>query len=290
MMETRFLLSERHNPHSRRRDDGGHWWGYPSRRGTVTAIVLHTAESPPSPASALNVARWQASTAAVPSSYHVLVDSDHTVRTVLDSQTAFHVRGFNSQSVGLSFATRAALWGRFPEWDEAALERGAEVARQWSALYDIPPRWITRAQALRGVRGFVRHSVMDPSRRGDPGSLFPSSRFFELVKGTSRTKRTWIEDMMAAGEAQLDDIARQLQRGAVASEKLAEAQGRLAAAQEALVAVDAAGFAARVREQYRLEPDPHSDGIQGTRVARDGLTLVGVAERLREAAAAVAEE
>lgn len=277
-METEFLLSERHNPHSRRRDDGGHWWGYPSRRKTVTAIVLHTAESPPSPASALNVARWQAFTAAVPSSYHVLVDSGHTVRTVLDSQTAFHVVGFNSPSVGLSFATRAALWGRYPEWDEAALQRGAEVARQWSALYDIPPRWITRAQALRGVKGFVRHSVMDPSRRGDPGSLFPSSRFFELVKGTSKTKRTWIEDMMAAGEAQLDDIARQLQRGAVARE-------RLAAAQEALVAVDVAGYAARARELYGLDPDPHSDGIHGVRVARGRVDLEEVGKRLAEAAA-----
>ena len=87
---------------------------------------------------------------------------------------------------------------------------------------------------------------------------------------------------MAAGEAQLDDIARQLQRGAVARE-------RLASAQEALVAVDVAGYAARARELYGLDPDPHSDGIHGGRVARGEVDLAEVGSRLREAAAGRAE-
>ena len=291
MTETRFLLSERTNPNSRVRDDGGRWWGYPTRRGAITAIVFHTAESPPSPASALNVARWQAHTATVPSSYHVLVDSDHTVRTVLDRQTAFHVVGFNSSSLGLSFATRASLWGRYPLWDEQALTRAAAVCRQWMALYGIPPRWLTRDQALRGVRGFVRHSTMDPDRRGDPGAKFPATRFMSLLDRPTPTpapdpepEPSWLEAIMAAGEAQLTDIARQLERNAKAREKQAAAVDRQAVATRALAAVQAAEHAAKVRRFYQLDADPHSDGIQGDRVASGARTLSDVGSELRDAA------
>lgn len=281
MTETRFLLSDRNNPHSRVRDDGNRWWGYPTRRGTITAIVVHTAESPPSPASALNVARWQAHTAPVPSSYQVLVDSDHTVRTVLDSQTAFHVVGFNSSSLGLSFATRASLWGRYPVWDEQALTRAATVCRQWMALYDIPPRWLTRDQALRGDRGFVRHSTMDPDRRGDPGAKFPAARFMSLLDRPAPTpdpvpEPTWMEAIMAAGEQQLADIAAALDRDAQARE-------RQAVATRALAAVEAARHAAQVRAHYQLDADPHSDGVHGDRVATGAATLADVGTALRDA-------
>lgn len=187
---TRFLLSERNNPHAPLRANGRRWWGYPSRSGGTAAIrviAIHTTENAPSPAVALNVARWQATTAPGPSSYHVIVDSDHTVRTVLDEHTAFHIANFNTASLGLSFGTRAALWGRYPEWDELALERGAAQVREWLDLYDIPLRWLTRAQALAGQRGLVRHSVMDPSRRTDPGGAFPAARFFRFIEEDDMT-------------------------------------------------------------------------------------------------------
>jgi hypothetical protein len=222
--ETRFLLSERTNPHSSVRADGNRWWGYPTRRAQITAIVVHTAESLPSPASALNVARWQAFTADVPSSYHVLTDSGNTVRTGLDSQTMFHAARFNSPSLGLSFATKAMLWGRYPVWDELALARGAAVCRVWQAEHGIPARWLSRAEAFRGVKGFVRHSVIDPDRRGDPGVNFPAARFFRLLEQG--------DVMTPAQEAKLDEVLRHLSdrrtRGYLARElevvKLAQAR------------------------------------------------------------------
>lgn len=180
MTETRFLLSEHNNRYAPMRSNGVRWWGYPGRNKPITCIVLHTAETPATSSSARSVAEWQ-SRATVPSSYHVLVDSTTTMRTVNDRDTAFHVARFNSGALGLSFATKASDWNVNRRWDSQALERAAVTARQWQALYSIPARWLTRPEASRGVKGFVRHSTMDPGRRGDPGMKFPAGRFFDLL-------------------------------------------------------------------------------------------------------------
>ena len=204
MATVEFLLAGRTNPHSRVRDNGVRWWGYPSRRGgtdAIRCIAVHTAETDPTATSAQTVASWQAYEATVPSSYHVLVDSDHTVRTVLDSQVAFHVGGFNTPSLGLSFATRAAWWDRNPTWDQQALARAADQARIWCKDYNIPRRWLTRTQALAGQAGFVRHSVMDPSRRSDPGAKFPAQTFFDLIAQEDLMATLDAEDLAAIAEA-----------------------------------------------------------------------------------------
>ena len=181
MTETRFLLSKRDNRHAAGYGSPGvRWWGYQGRRKPITCIVLHTAETPATSSSARAVAEWQ-SRADRPSSYHVIVDSQWTMRTVRDQDTAFHVADFNSGSLGLSWATRASDWNVNRRWDGMALARAAAVARQWQALYDIPRRWLTRPEAMRGIKGFVRHSTMDPARRSDPGLKFPADTFFQLL-------------------------------------------------------------------------------------------------------------
>lgn len=269
-MDVEYLLSERTNPNSRERDNGVRWWGYAHRRGgtdAIRVIGIHTTESPPSPASALNVAKWQAYTAPAPSSYNVLVDSDHRVRTVLDSQVAFHIRSFNTPSVGLSFATYATWWGKYPTWDEEALVRGAEQAREWVEQYDIPLRWLTRRQALNGERGFVRHSVMDPDRRSDPGNRFPSQTFFDLIRNGKKPATNWLEELMAVGEKQLEQIATALAKDANARRALAQ--------------VEAAKHVASVRGHYGHKKDPLSDAIWGERIA-DGENLKEAVEALRD--------
>ena len=180
MTETRFLLSEHNNRHAPLRSNGVRWWGQPGRNKPITCVAIHTAETPATSSSARSVAEWQ-SRAPVPSSYHILVDSTTTMRTVNDRDTAFHVASNNSYMLGLSFATRAHDWNVNRRWDDLALRRAAVVARQWQALYRIPARWLTRPEAMRGMKGFVRHSTMDPARRSDPGLKFPAVRFFELL-------------------------------------------------------------------------------------------------------------
>lgn len=184
---TYYYLEERTNPFSRVRDAAGRrWWGYPRRKGDVDPylVVLHTTEGAPAgPRTAVNTARWQASDAQTPSSYHVLIDWDHTVRTVRDESVAFHAVGFNTVALGLSWGTQAHTWGRNPKMDRVMIERGAVVAAEWCVKYGIPPRELTRAEAARGVKGFIRHSVAEhrKGRRSDPGSQFPMKEFLGLV-------------------------------------------------------------------------------------------------------------
>jgi hypothetical protein len=181
---TPYLLT-RDNPYARAwhkaRGRSYGFWGYPTRTTGVAGIRvigIHTAESDPSPASAENVARWQRDAAQQPSSYHRMVDSDSTVLTLPDEAVAFQIGAFNTPCISLSFATKASMWGRFPAWDAQAINRAAEVAAEWCRRYHIPLVWLSRSQALGGASGFVRHSVMDPDRRGDPGDKFPAGQFF----------------------------------------------------------------------------------------------------------------
>ena len=181
---TEYLLSQRHNRYSRKRSNGIQFWGYPRRRGgtdAITCVGVHITASAPG-TTASSVARWQAHEAPSPSSYHVLVDASTIVRTLEDRAVAFHIVGFNTKALGLSFAMPDGHWGRDPDADEQMLQRGAQQAAVWCKQYNIPPRWLTRSQAKRGVRGFIRHSVADPKRRRDPGKDFPDDRFFQLVK------------------------------------------------------------------------------------------------------------
>jgi hypothetical protein len=264
------LLTDYTNPHSAVRANGRRGWYYPARNGglgAITCIGIHTTENNPSPATALNVARWQATTAPAPSSYHVLVDSDHIVRTLHDVAVAFHIVGLNTRSLGLSFGTRHDWWGRYPQWDAAALDNAAQVAAGWCRTYGIPVRWITLAEANRGVRGFIRHSVADPGRRRDPGDTFPAAEFFRLVRahldGTTApaapapaSAPTPIpeEDIMAS----LEDLER----------VVADAVAPLAATVRAL----AKQAVADMRSASGMRPDPESDAIWADRIAA-GRTL-----------------
>ena len=260
--EERFLLSERENPHSRERENGVSFWGYPTRRSAIRTVVVHTAETSPTSGSAMAVARWQAFTASEPSSYHVLTDSANVVRTLEDEATAFHVVGHNSPSLGLSFATRASLWGRYPGWDREALKRGAWVAARWARRYSIPLRWLTKAQADAGQKGFVFHATMDPARRTDPGANFPAAEFFRLVSKYLKPEPTTPEEDIVASIEDLKEVIRETEgpRDELILERVNEAL-RLAQA--------AATYAvAKVREEEGLEPDPESDAIQVARLRR----------------------
>jgi N-acetyl-anhydromuramyl-L-alanine amidase AmpD len=190
--ERQHLLSVRNNPNSAVRANGFRWWGYPSRNSSITCIVLHTTENEPGNGVAMNVARWQASTAPAPSSYHKIVDTHNIIQTVSDNHTAFHAVGFNSRGLGVSFATRAVRWGQNAANDTRMLERGAWVVAQWCKLHNIPVRTITRTQGVNGVRGIITHAAVDPTRRSDPGANFPMARFLNLVRQYMDDRRDYI--------------------------------------------------------------------------------------------------
>lgn len=183
-----YFLLDNENPNAGRGADGRRFHGHAARRGQAKVIVVHTAENIPDISGedlgAENVARYL-STTDRQASYHTVVDADSIVRLLPHSYVAFHVRSFNSTSLGLSFATRAAEWARLPdERVTSALANGAREARSWSEAYAIPTVRINVSEALSGGTGFVSHSQMDPTRRTDPGRDFPWDRFLSMVSGS----------------------------------------------------------------------------------------------------------
>ena len=124
---------------------------------------------------------------------------------------------------------------------------------------------------------FRQTSCPGPDWRGWAAQLDGRrSRPTPTPPGPEPEETTMLEHIMANGQEELAAIAEAIDRNATANEVRSTAT-------RALAAVEGAKHAARVREQYGLDPDPHSDGIQGDRIA-SGLSLADLGSRLREAA------
>lgn len=174
------------NPHSRLRENGKRFHGYPARSQKVRLVGVHTCENLfdliGEDTGAEGVARFQSQTER-PSSYHRIVDRDSTVVCLPDQATAFGIGDLNSPTLHIAFALRAADWSD-PRKAKAArpmLERGAAVCAEWCQEFGIPLTWLARDAAFGRSRGFIRHGTADPTRRSDPGRDFPAGLFFELI-------------------------------------------------------------------------------------------------------------
>ena len=162
-------LLDHPNPH------GPHF--HTTRREPIRLIVLHTAENAPDytppDTGAEAVARY-ASVTDRRVSWHVTIDSDSTIPMLPDEYTAFHVRGYNSISLGLEMATRAEEWYGSPdEWRYPLLYRVIDQLAEWCQTHQIPPVYVTKSQVDAGRRGITGHAELDPTRRSDPGHAFP---------------------------------------------------------------------------------------------------------------------
>lgn len=160
---------------------------YPTRRKPIQFAVVHTAENLPYfkddvDKGAENVAEYGATTTR-DVSWHVTVDSDSIVWMLPDDHTAWHVRGYNSPSLGIEIATQAHRWDDAPdEWLAGVVENVAKVLAIWSQRHDIPLRRISKAQADDGQKGVVAHADLDPGRRSDPGDDFPWKRVLDRAR------------------------------------------------------------------------------------------------------------
>lgn len=208
-MSTGYYLLDNRNPKAR-----GGFHGYASRAKPVTAIVLHTAENNPSSNSAVAIGQYFSRTDRQ-ASYHTVVDSSQALRLLPWGYTAFHVRGANSWTLGLSWATRAALWGRHPAWDAQAIEHGAKEAAAMCRKYDIPVRLVSASDARHGHKGFTTHGAMDPGRRSDPGHGFPMQKFLDRTRfylTGSQEEEDDMADISKENQKLLNEVAELMKR------------------------------------------------------------------------------
>lgn len=164
----------------------------PRRAKATGAIVVHTAESITDQVApdfgAESVARF-ISTRNTAGSYHSIVDSDSIIHVGRYEWEMFHEgTGGNKWSLGLSFACKADDWTNLPRWwVNSALLNGAREASnmiKWvKSTYGIivPASRISPAEYRAGKPGFISHGELDPTRRHDPGAMFPWEGFLSLV-------------------------------------------------------------------------------------------------------------
>lgn len=152
-----------------------HW--YESRRNPVTLGVVHTAEIVPDlegvDDAAGRLLRYAATTTRSVS-WHDTTDRDSHVETLPLGWTAWHVRGYNSRSVGDEQALYARSWPDLTDEQIAEyIEQTAKAVARWVEAFDLPLRVLTKKQADAEMKGLVAHATLDPGRRSDPGADFP---------------------------------------------------------------------------------------------------------------------
>lgn len=150
----------------------------------VRAIVIH-ATAGGSSSGAASV------TFAGKASFHWLVpDEDETQHgkfvwaTCHEARAAWHVRNsashprvwngntkINHYSMGIEVVNRQLNSDSFSDWQ---VEATAEIVRYCWAKYP-------------NLRHVVSHAMLDPTRRSDPGTLFPWDKFKQLVLGSPTT-------------------------------------------------------------------------------------------------------
>ena len=157
-------------------------------------VCVHTAEVLPDftgPDMAGEALANYASTTTRSVSWHSTVDSDGTIPMLPDGYVAFHVRNYNSCSVGMEIATQAHRWVELaqlaPKWYEAIMANAANQVAWWCKTYNLAPVRLTKAQADSGARGVIGHHALDPDRRTDPGADFAWERFMADVRARMTT-------------------------------------------------------------------------------------------------------
>jgi len=161
---------------------------YPTRLKPVDLIILHVTagledlDMEGADQSAEGTNKYGATTSR-DASWHKCVDSDTIADALPDEYTAWHCRGYNSNSLGLEISNRDARWDNKPAaWVKAILTNVAKVCHAWEKKYNIPRRLLTQRQVDAGERGYSYHMFLDPTRRTDPGRTFPWDYFVQILE------------------------------------------------------------------------------------------------------------
>lgn len=141
------------------------------RSHPITAVVLHYTGMP----DAAGAIAWLTNPQSGVSSHYVVAEDGQVVRLVPEEKRAWHAgvsswRGdadLNSRSVGIEIVNPGHEWGYRP-FPEPQLEALTPLLADLVKRYGIQPRNV------------VGHADIAPTRKQDPGELFPWDRFARL--------------------------------------------------------------------------------------------------------------
>jgi N-acetylmuramoyl-L-alanine amidase len=144
---------------------------FDERKLPVTMLVLHYTGMPDA-ASALN---WMCDPVSKVSAHYCVTEDGQVIRMVDESKRAWHagvacwrgVTDINSASIGIEMVNPGHEWGYRPFPEE-----------QISALIPLVGDIVKRYGITRG--NIVGHSDVAPTRKQDPGELFPWHRLSRL--------------------------------------------------------------------------------------------------------------
>lgn len=163
---------------------------FDDRKLPVSMLVLHYTGMPDAP-SAID---WLANPESKVSAHYVVTEEGRVVHMVDEARRAWHAgrsywRGIsdvNSASIGIEIVNPGHEWGyrAFPD---------AQIGALIPLVYDI----VTRHRITRG--NVVGHSDVAPSRKQDPGELFPWARLARLRLALPRPTKNLMDPLWSDG-------------------------------------------------------------------------------------------
>ncbi|HEX7871790.1 MAG TPA: N-acetylmuramoyl-L-alanine amidase [Sphingobium sp.] len=156
----------------------------------ITMIVLHYTGMPDAP----SAIQWLANPASKVSAHYVVTEDGNVVRMVDEAKRAWHAgrshwRGIddiNSASIGIEIVNPGHEWGYRPFPDA-----------QIDALIPLVNDIVQRHRITRG--NVVGHSDIAPTRKLDPGELFPWAKLARLRLTLPRPTRNLMDPHWSEG-------------------------------------------------------------------------------------------
>ena len=162
---------------------------YPNRNTPWRGgVLIHTAEnvmdSVGPDTGAENVAAYIARRTDY-GSYHILADSDSVIRMLPPTATAFHcaASGYNSTTVGVSYACRTVDLNPDSEWFRRASDLIAQTLVDYWRMAGLNPRdarFVVASQTREGM-GLSTHGEAQPVDRSDAWTRRPDRNRLEAV-------------------------------------------------------------------------------------------------------------
>jgi len=158
----------------------------------IQIIVIHSAENQELPGQAAHLAQWFAGATAPQASAHEMVDNEHVVESVADTDTAWAVDDFPLNLISKSYELTGHAENSAAEWADAyekgVIAQATKAIKEDLVKYGIPVVHLTDAQIVeahngdRSIKGICTHADISRALKivgghTDPGVNFPMGSF-----------------------------------------------------------------------------------------------------------------